>query len=165
MLKPQDLLVALALVVEGPVHFERLAEITGLALSQAHQSVQRLKAARLVNVERKVNRANLEELLLHGVAYVWPPELSGPVNGMPTAGAAPALVDRFPMSDGGPRVWPSRSGTTRGVGLQPLYKTAPDAAERNPRLYTLLALVDAIRCGAAREKAQAGAELSAELRR
>lgn len=165
MLKPQDVLVALTLVVEGALPFERLSEATGLALSQAHQSVQRLKAARLVGIERTVNRANLEEFLLHGVAYVWPPELGGPVNGMPTASSAPGLVDRFPAPDGGPRVWPAPKGAVRGMALQPLCKTAPMAAERSARLYTLLALVDAIRCGAAREKKMAGAELSAELRR
>lgn len=165
MLKPQDMLVGLSLVVEGPLGYERLSHATGLALSQAHQSVQRLKASRLVDADREVNRANFEEFLVHGVPYCWPGELSsGPVNGMPTAGAAPALADRFPAPDMAPRVWPTEEGLVRGLGLVPLYPSVPDAAARSPRLYKLLALVDALRVGAARDKNLAAAELAAELR-
>ena len=37
------------------------------------------------------------------------------------------------------------------MGLEPLYKSVPHAALRDPALYELLALVDAIRDGRARE--------------
>jgi len=42
------------------------------------------------------------------------------------------------------------NGDTRGIALEPLYKTAPIAALRDPVLYEFLALVDAIRDGRAR---------------
>jgi hypothetical protein len=45
--------------------------------------------------------------------------------------------------------------------VQPLYKTAPLAARRDADLYEILALVDAIRVGRARER-QRGLELLAE---
>ena len=41
-------------------------------------------------------------------------------------------------------------GNTRGVGFEPLYKNVPRAALRDPAIYQLLALVDAIRDGRAR---------------
>ena len=49
-----------------------------------------------------------------------------------------------------PAVWPWRDGETRGIALEPLYKTAPAAALRDPVLYQSLALLDAIRDGRAR---------------
>jgi hypothetical protein len=110
-----------------------------------------------------VNRTNLEEFLIHGVPYCWPGRLSGPVNGMPTAGSAPCLAGRFPPADMGPRVWPTEDGEVRGLGVTPICPSAPVAAVRNLRLYKLLALVDAIRLGAARDRKLAAAELSDEL--
>jgi len=47
-------------------------------------------------------------------------------------------------------VWPWPDGDTRGIALEPLDKTAPIAALRDPVLYEFLALVDAIRDGRAR---------------
>ena len=50
------------------------------------------------------------------------------------------------------------------VGLGPLYRTVPAAALRDPILYELLALVDALRDGRARERQLAAQELIARLR-
>jgi hypothetical protein len=63
-----------------------------------------------------------------------------------------------------PPVWPWRDGDTRGVGLEPLYKSVPHAALRDCALYQLLALVDAIRDGRARERNLAERDLSHRLR-
>jgi hypothetical protein len=57
---------------------------------------------------------------------------------------------RRPPRDELPPVWPWREGGTRGIALEPLYRTAPAAALRDPILYGLLALVDVIRDGRAR---------------
>ena len=51
-----------------------------------------------------------------------------------------------------PPVWPDEEGTLRGQALYPLYPSAPLAARRDPRLYELLVLVDAIRMGNMREQ-------------
>jgi hypothetical protein len=47
--------------------------------------------------------------------------------------------------------------------VEPLFKAAPDAARREPRLCELLALVDALRAGRARDKALATARLKKVL--
>ena len=60
-------------------------------------------------------------------------------------------------------MWPDAEGTVRGEGLRPLYRSVPGAARRDPGLYELLALVDAIRSGRARERKIAVAELEARL--
>ena len=61
-------------------------------------------------------------------------------------------------------MWPFPDGHHRGVSLDPLYKTAPAAALRDPFLYELLALIDALREGRARERKLAEKELIARIR-
>jgi hypothetical protein len=51
----------------------------------------------------------------------------------------------------------------RGIAFSPLYKNAPQAALRDPKLYELLALVDAIREGRSREREIAIRELTARI--
>jgi len=54
-------------------------------------------------------------------------------------------------------------GEAHGYSFSPLYKTVPEAAALDERLYELLALLDAIRDGQAREAALAIEELKAQL--
>jgi hypothetical protein len=61
-------------------------------------------------------------------------------------------------------VWTFPEGPQRGVSLEPLYKTAPAAALRDPFFYELLALIDALREGRARERKLAEKELVARVR-
>jgi hypothetical protein len=110
-------------------------------------------------MEDRPNLSALEEFLLHGLKYAFPAERGEVTRGMPTSYAAPPLKDAIASGDELPPVWPWRDGDTRGIALQPLYKTAPVAALQDPFLYELLALVDAIRDGRARERKIAEKEL------
>jgi len=83
-------------------------------------------------------------------------------RGMPTAHAAPPLSEEI-MGDDLPPVWPDPEGTVRGETLEPLYRTVPMAARNDPQLYELLALVDAIRIGRARERNLAEKHLKERL--
>jgi hypothetical protein len=60
-------------------------------------------------------------------------------------------------------VWPDAEGSVRGIEFSPLYKNVPQAALRDTKLYELLALVDAIREGRAREREVAIRELTARI--
>jgi hypothetical protein len=51
----------------------------------------------------------------------------------------------------------------RGTSFTPLYKNVPEASKRDPKLYELLALVDTIRDGRARESEIAIRELTARI--
>ena len=51
-------------------------------------------------------------------------------------------------------------GPARGPEIAPLCRHAPKAAERDPQLHQLLALVDALRTGRARERKLASEYLS-----
>ncbi|CAN5360792.1 hypothetical protein BH11PSE9_BH11PSE9_39030 [soil metagenome] len=98
-----------------------------------------------------VNTHNLAEFALHGAKYAFAPDRlpSGP--GVPTGHAAPALKALF--ADGHePLVWPDAQGSVRGEGIAPLHPCVPAAALRDPALYELLALFDALRAGRARER-------------
>ena len=56
-------------------------------------------------------------------------------------------------------VWPSGKGKARGQSIEPLYKSLIEAVQNDNELYEMLALVDALRVGRAREKQVAIQEL------
>ena len=84
-------------------------------------------------------------------------------RGLPTAHAAEPLKRRLTQEEPLP-VWPYEKGPVRGYAFSPLYKRAAEAALKDQNLCELLALVDAIREGAARERDLAKRELSSRLR-
>ena len=164
-LKAQDVLVLLKLVAkrDAPWTFVSLASEIGLSAAEVHAALKRAARAGLYRGEdRRVARKALLELLVHGARYVWWPERGALARGMPTAHAAPPLAAKF-HADTVPPVWPSAQGTVRGESFEPLYRSVPQAAEADPQLYELLALVDAIRGGRARERKAAVAELKRRL--
>lgn len=69
-----------------------------------------------------------------------------------TAHAVAPLRDALAPSTELPPVWPDPAGEVRGLAFSPLYSSAPRAARRDKTLYALLALVDAVRGGRARER-------------
>jgi hypothetical protein len=118
--------------------------------------------AGLVTTGRTVRRADLRNLLLHGVRYVYFVRPGEPTRGLPTAFAASPL-DAMLASGAEVPVWPDSDGTVRGYGVEPLDAHVPDAARRDPALYELLALVDAIRIGRPRDVALGSRELTRRL--
>ncbi len=150
-LRPVDLSIALRLEHAPDERYEDLARAVGLSLSASHRSVRRLAMAGLLAPgSRRVNRSALLEFLVHGVRYAFPPNLGRESLGVPTAGGLPELAKDLPS--GSHAVWPSALGKQRGPSLAPLYPGAPGAALRDDRLHRLLALVDVMRIGQARER-------------
>ncbi len=145
-----------------------IAEVAGdlaLSPSQVHASLKRLERSRLVDAQtgRPLLKA-VEEFLIHGVKYVFPAQRGEATRGVPTAYAAPPLSSQIIDNGDLPPVWPDAEGSVRGVTLEPLHKAAPKAARKDPALYQMLALIDALRDGRARERQLAEKELSARLR-
>ena len=90
--------------------------------------------------------------------YVWP-AVPGPVKrGVPTGFGAAPLAGNISAAAGEAPVWAPASGSAKGPSLSLIYRTAPQAALAGLRLHRLLALLDALRAGRARERA-----LAAEL--
>lgn len=161
VLRPQDLVVLLRLALErGPApSYAALAAELGMTASEVHGAVERAVAARLAHKEAggkaTVILAALRLFVQHGAAYCFPATRGSLTRGLPTGYAAPPLKALIvPGSDPVP-VWPHKDGTVRGIALYPLYPSVPEAAARNPALYELLVLFDAVRGGSARERALA----------
>lgn len=167
MLKPQDVLVLLKLsVLKDPAwSYAGLAKALKMSIAEVHDGIKRATAARLFNPETKrpIRRA-LEEFLIHGVKYAYPPEKGGLTRGVPTAHAAHPLKEWIFQGDDLPPVWPYPEGEETGYAFSPLFKSVPAAVQEDEKLYELLVLVDAIRDGRARERDYASEQLRHRLR-
>ena len=167
-LKPQDICVLLKIVAldRSPWSYSQLAYELGMSASEVHAGVKRATEASLMRLEEVWGTPDpdaLEELLIHGVRYVFTPVHGRLTQGMPTSYAAPPLSRVLARSQEPPPVWPDAEGEVRGYEFSPLYKSMPYAARRDAKLYELLALVDAIRGGAESEREVAIRELRARL--
>jgi hypothetical protein len=177
-LKPQDVVLVLKLVAAKSAEwtFARLGKALDMSTSHAFGSAMRAQTVQLLSIskapltppkprgvlfEPRLN--NLKEFLIHGVKYSFPVIRGGMTRGLPTAEGASPLREHFSDSSAPPPVWPCADGTVRGVAFSPLYNNVPTAALRDPKLYELLALVDAIREGRAREREIAIRELTARI--
>ena len=106
-------------------------------------------------------RKTVEKALVSVIQEAWIAGVS--TRGVPTGYAAPPLARQFSSVKGDPPVWPTPDGRVRGYEFSPLYPSVPKAAAGDEQLYEVLALVDAIRDGRAREVALAAGELKARL--
>jgi DNA-binding Lrp family transcriptional regulator len=168
-LKPQDVVVALKLLnFDGQrPPFAQIAQELSMSGSEVHAAMKRAQAAHLVHgpaFGEQPNRAALEEFLIHGLKYTFPAQYGAITRGLPTSYAAEPLRRYIAMGNDPPPVWPDPDGPLRGTALEPLYPSVPHAAKRDAKLYELLALVDAIRGGRARERNIATKELLIRLR-
>jgi hypothetical protein len=177
-LKPQDVVLLLKLIAANTAEwsFGKLGKTLSMSTSHAFESAMRVQQARLLSISKAPpsppkargvlfvpNRSNLKEFLIHGVKYSFPVERGGITRGVPTAEGTAPLREYFSDSSALPPVWPYAQGTVRGTAFSPLYDNVPEAARRDPKLHELLALVDAIREGRAREREIAIRELSARI--
>lgn len=144
------MLLKIVAVGPSPWSYGQLAYELGMSASEVHAGVRRTVDAGLMRIDEGwgvPEPAALDELLVHGVRYVWAAERGALTPGMPTAQAAAPLLGLVDADDEPPPVWPDPDGDVRGMAFLPLYKSVPTAARRDPQLYCLLALVDAIRGG------------------
>ncbi|MFO7576154.1 MAG: hypothetical protein R6W66_00340 [Pelovirga sp.] len=170
-LKPQDILVVLKLIALGdrPWSYVQLAHELSMSASEINAGVRRCLAANLLlpdfigGKNPKPALKAIEEFLVHGLKYAFVPERGELTRGVPTGYAAEPLKSNIVASDEPPPVWPYPEGQVRGYSFSALYRSAPQAALADQRLYELLVLVDAIRGGKAREREMATAELRKRL--
>lgn len=168
-MKSQDIVIMLKLVsLEDQIKHGQLDEPTisdpfalrslegelGISKTEISASIRRSLACSLAikaNDRAKVNRRNLIEFVQHGLKYVFPAKPGAPQRGVATGFAAPMLEGKLVSSGADIYVWPHPEGSRRGLSIAPLFKSVPDAALKDARLYEFLALIDAIRTGNQRE--------------
>lgn len=169
IMKSQDIVILLKLVsledqirqghpdepaIADPFALRSLEGELGISKTEISASIRRSIASRLAmksSDRAKVNRRNLIEFVQHGLKYVFPAKPGAPQRGVATGFAAPMLEGKLVSSGADIYVWPHPEGSQRGLSIAPLFKSVPDAALKDARLYEMLALVDAIRTGNQRE--------------
>ncbi len=164
IMSPYDIVILLKIVSYGnePWFQKPLAEALGISQSEISKSLNRSKYAGLLAPNGKtVIRMALMEFLQNGLRYVFPIQPGAVVRGVPTSHSASPLKEEIQSSEA--YVWPYGKGTVRGHSILPLYPSVPEAALKDDKLYELLALVDALRVGRARERELAVKELKKRL--
>jgi predicted transcriptional regulator len=165
-MRPQDIVVLLKIIALDNNQWRNLDIAYSLKISPSEVSevLNRCKIAKLINKEkRKVHLNALTEFLVYGLKYVFPAEPGAIAKGIPTAHSASPIKEKI-MSSTESYVWPNSKGNLRGQSIDPLYKTIPEAALEDQEFYELIALVDTIRIGKAREVKMAIDELKSRIR-
>ena len=158
MLKPQDILVACKIFVLGNAEWpmRRLAGSLSISVGETHAAIERGKSSGLLGTPRcrlNVGKRKLFDLLTVSVPQVYYAIRGSVETGVPTAMHAEPLKGVFSGDSRPiPLVWPSPAGVVRGESLVPLYPTVPRAVEHDPDLHRVLALVDVVRVGDAKDR-------------
>lgn len=168
-MKSQDIVILLKLVsledqlrqahldeqtISDPFALRSLEGELGISKTEISASIRRSVASNLAiksGGRAKANRRNLIEFVQYGLKYVFPAKLGAPQRGVATGFAAPMLEGKLVSAGADIYIWPHHEGSQRGLSIAPLFKSVPDAALKDARLYELLALIDAIRTGNQRE--------------
>lgn len=165
-IKPQDILILLKLCLMGDQSWRHMDLAIELGLSQTEVSfaLERCRHSGFLDSSKKrVLKTALMEFLTYGLKYVYPVQAGAVSLGVPTAHSAAPLSARIRSDADDQYVWPYAGGQIRGQGIAPLYESVPFAALNDPKLHELLALVDALRVGRARERGIAIEELEKRI--
>ena len=172
MLKAQDIVILLkilSMMTLSKSHPDQLLSQNKLAIclcisiSEVNAGIKRLVCSGLLGLISKEDshkkillpiKAACEECLISGVKYFFPAQLGSEMRGIATSYAAPVFAGQLVMGNDPIPVWPHPEGDRRGYALEPLYRSVPHSLIQypDPLFYELLALVDAIRAGRARER-------------
>jgi len=168
VLKPLDFVLAVKIAVNRSQNFllAHLADEFQVSLSTIHGSLIRAESARLITRSAgslRALRPAVQEFAIHGLKYAFPAVVGRVGRGLATAVGAPVLAKHFEATNGPVPVWADPGGTTFGYEVIPLHPSVPKAASGDQGLYDALALIDALRVGAAREREIALNELKARL--
>jgi hypothetical protein len=159
-MRPQDIVILLKIISLDNDQWQNkdLANTLYISASEVSEALNRNHQAGLIDFNKKrVNRQSLLEFLEYGMHYVFPQFPGAMVNGIPTAHGHPFMKEKFNADV--VYVWPDYPGEVRGLTIEPLYPNQIKAVKEDAKLYKLLALVDVIRVGRAREYAIAVEEL------
>lgn len=164
-MKPQDIVVLLKMIALKDESWTsaRLAAELKISASEISGALERCRIAKLVdNTKRKVNVLALEDFLVHGLKYVYPPQPGAIVRGVATSFSAEPIKSKIRQGSDS-FVWPYKYGCDRGQSVEPLYRTVPEACLEDNSLYELLVIADTLRMGRVRETEIAINELKLKL--
>lgn len=163
-MRPQDVVILLKIICLSPKNWQIIELSRELFISQSEvsESLNRSVLGDLIDQgKRKVKRRALLEFLQFGLHHVFPQRPGPMMNGIPTAHSHPFMTQYFPSEM--MYVWSDNREKERGLSIEPLYAKQTDAVKIDAKLYKLLALIDIIRVGRARELQIAMNELKTEI--
>ena len=164
-MRPQDIVILCKIICNGDNHWQNkdLAKALHISPSEISESLNRSMLAGMINDEKKkVLRQSFLEFILHGFHYVFPALPGSMTNGIYTAQSHPWMSKQFRAEM--KYVWPHPRGEVRGLAIEPLYPAVVYAVENDDQLYKMLALMDVLRVGRARELKVAVSELEKMIR-
>lgn len=163
-MKAQDIVIILKIMLKNGEDW-RMSDIAAslfLSQSEISKALKRLERARLYESRtRMVSKSALYELLIYGVPYFFSAEVGKISKGILTAISHECLKGKIVTEN--QYVWPHLDGKAKGEIVPPLYPGAADAALADKKLYILLALIDVLRIGRAREVNLARTELKKRI--
>ena len=163
-MRPHDIVILLKIAAKktAPWMMKELAEELGISSGEISESLNRSAYAGLLSDDKKrLMKLALMEFLEHGFKYIYPQHPGSLVRGLPTAYSAKPISEYIHSNEA--MVWPFAEGNVRGQAIEPLHPNVPKACLKDPTLYELLALTDALRIGKARERKIAIEELNKRL--
>ena len=86
-----------------------------MSASEVHAAIKRAQAAHLLHgpeMQGRPNSKTLEEFLVHGLKYAFPPHHGGLTRGLATSYAAEPLCRYISLGNEPPPVWPSAGCAT-----------------------------------------------------
>jgi len=162
-MRPQDIVILLKIAVSPQDWLAKdLSYALKISQSEISESMNRSAQAGLLSADKRIlMKSSLLEFLIYGVKYVFPQQPGTLVRGLPTAHSAQPLKGLVNASD--VYVWQYIEGKSRGLSIEPLYRTVPQVCSHDRDLYQLLALTDALRVGKVREQTLAISELKKRI--
>lgn len=153
---------------DDPYSVRNLEALLGISKTEINASIKRSLSSGLATKDRNTgranpNRRNLNNFIIHGMKFVFPAKPGAMTRGIPTAFAAPMLKGLLVSGGEYIYVWPFADGHNIGQSVTPLFRSVPEAVQKDDRLYEYLSLIDAIRLGNQREAGLAGERLSERL--
>lgn len=174
MLKPQDIVVLTYLYtleledrrrsshLASMAHewtFQGLSNALGLSKSSLHRSIQHALDGELIR-SKHLNSRRFIDFLIFGVPVIFPAQVGQRETGTPTTLSAPIFPSEYELVANTHHVWSNPRGQISGASIPPLHESAIELAESNQDAHRILAAVDSLRVGKARERALAAEYLS-----
>ena len=163
-MRPQDIVILLKISALGNRKWlmKDIANELFISASEVTESLNRSVYAGLIAPDKQqIMKMALLDFLRYGLKYVYPQKTGSMVRGLPTAYSA-APLNALIESDTA-LVLPYAKGEVKGLALEPLIPSLPEACQLDAALYELVALTDALRVGKAREQELAYNELKKRL--
>jgi len=150
-MQPQDLLIALFLILEKKKTYQKdIADRLKISRAAVSYSVNRLIKLNLLSQDKeRIMAQTILDFIKYAIHIVYPAQQGPRVKGILTGDIT--LLDNTILSDD-KYVWKSSLGHDIGQEISPLYRSAPEIAASEPALYKALQLIDIIRIGNSREK-------------